>query len=79
MDADRHHDGDAGRSDRAIRALTDASGASPERVRDLFTVEFSRLERVARIRTYLHVLAAARVRAMLPRLTPEHEATRGAT
>lgn len=70
MDADSHDDGDAGRSDRAIRALTDASGASPERVRDLFTVEFSRLERVARIRTYLHVLAAAKVHTMLPRRTP---------
>ena len=71
MDADSHDDGDADRSDRAIRALTDASGASPERVRDLFTVEFSRLERHARIRTYLHLLAAVKVRAMLPRLTPE--------
>lgn len=71
MEADRHDDGDAGRSDRAIRALTDASGASPERVRDLFTVEFSRLERHARIRTYLHLLAAVKVRAMLPRLMPE--------
>lgn len=71
MEADSHDDGDAGRSDRAIRALTDASGASPERVRDLFTVEFSRLERHARIRTYLHLLAAVKVRAMLPRLTPE--------
>lgn len=71
MNADSRDDGDAARSDRAIRALTDASGASPERVRDLFTVELSRLERGARIRTYLHVLAAVRVRAMLPRLTPE--------
>lgn len=71
MNADSHDDGHAGRFDRAIRALTDASGASPETVRDLFTVEFSRLERVARIRTYLHVLAAVKVRAMLPRLTPE--------
>lgn len=58
-------DGDAARSERAIQALTDASGAAPEAVRDLFTVEFNRLERVARIRTYLHVLVTAKVRTML--------------
>lgn len=65
MSAVNREDGDAARSERAIRALTDASGASPEAVRDLFTVEFSRLERAAKIRTYLHVLATARVRTLL--------------
>ena len=71
MNAVSHEDGDAARSERAIRALTDASGASPDEVRDLFTVAFSQLERVAKIRTYLHVLTTAKVRAMLPRAAPE--------
>lgn len=66
-----HGEGDAARSERAIRALTDASHASPEEVRDLFTLEFSRLERVAKVRTYLHVLATVKVRAMLSRAAPE--------
>lgn len=67
MNAVGHEDGDTARSERAIRALTDASGASTEKVRDLFTVEFSRLERAAKIRTYLHVLVTAKVRTMLLR------------
>lgn len=67
MSADGQSDGGAARSERAIRALTDAAGASHENVRDLFTVEFNRLERVAKIRTYLHVLTAANVRTMLCR------------
>ena len=71
MSAGGRGDGDADRAERAIRALTDASRASPEEVRDLFTVEFGRLERVAKIRTYLHVLATVRVRAMLSRAAPE--------
>lgn len=71
MNTRGHGDGDTARSERAIRALIDASHASPEEVRDLFTVEFGRLERVAKIRTYLHVLATAKVRAMLPRAAPE--------
>lgn len=64
-------DGEAARSERAIRALTDASGAPPEEVRDLFSVEFNRLERIAKIRTYLHVLATANVRTMLLRTARE--------
>ena len=71
MSAVSREDGNAGRSERAIRALIDASGASPEEVRDLFTVEFSRLERVAKIRSYLHVLATANVRTMLSRAASE--------
>ena len=63
-------DGDAARSERAIRALTDASGASPDEVRELFTGEFSRLERGAKVRSYLHVLATFNVRAMLSRAAP---------
>ena len=71
MNAASHDDGDGARSERAIRTLTNASGASPEEVRDLFTIEFSRLERAAKIRTYLHVLAMAKVRTMLSRTAPE--------
>ena len=71
MSAFSREDGDAARSERAIRALTDASGASPQEVRDLFTVEFNRLERVAQIRSYLHVLATANVRTMLSRTASE--------
>jgi len=64
-------DRDAARSERAIRTLIDASGASPTKVRDLFTIEFSRLERVATVRTYLHLLATAKVRTMLTRAALE--------
>ncbi len=71
MSAVSHEDADAARSERAIRALTDASGAPPDEVRELFTVEFNRLERVAKIRSYLHVLATANVRAMLSRTSPD--------
>lgn len=76
MNAVSHEDADAARSERAIRALTDASGASPEEVRDLFTVELSRLQRVAKIRSYLHVLATANVRTMLSRAASEPSTTR---
>jgi hypothetical protein len=62
-----HDDGDDARAERAIRSLAESSDASPEEVRDLFTVEFSRLERFAKVRMYLHVLATANVRALLSR------------
>lgn len=67
MSAGSETDRDPARSERAIRTLADASGASPEKVRDLFTAEFTRLERVAKIRTYLHVLTTVNVRTMLSR------------
>lgn len=67
VNAGSRGDGDAARSERAIQSLIDASDTSPEEVRDLFKVEFSRLERVAKVRTYLHVLATAKVRAFLHR------------
>lgn len=79
MNAGSHEDGDAARSESAIRSLTDASGASPEEVRNLFTVEFSRLERVAKVRKYLHVLAAANVRAMLFRKRARNGHARGSS
>ena len=65
MNAGSRDDADPARSERAIRTLADASGASPEKVRDLFTAELARLERAAKIRTYLHLLATVRVRTML--------------
>lgn len=65
MNAIRHDDGDAAKSERAIQSLANVSDASPEEVRALFTVEFSRLERTAKFRKYLHVLTTANVRAML--------------
>ena len=67
MNAIRHDDGDAARSERAIQSLANASDASAEEVRALFTVEFRRLERTAKVRKYLHVLTTANVRAMLSR------------
>src|ERR1700756_2123566 len=79
MNAGNHDDGDAARSERAIRSLSDASGASPEEVRDLFTVEFSRLARVAKVRKYLHVLTAANVRAMLSRARVRNGHARGSS
>lgn len=67
MNASSRDDREAARSERAIRNLIDASGAPPEKVRDLFKREFGRLERVAKVRSYLHVLATAKVRTMLSR------------
>lgn len=61
------HDNDAVRQERAIRSLTDDSGASPDKVRGLFKVEFARLEQGAKVRRYLHVLTTSKVRAMLYR------------
>ena len=65
MNPGREDDGDVARSERAIQSLTDGSSASPKQIRDLFAVEFSRLERDAKVRKYLHVLATSNVRAML--------------
>lgn len=61
-------DGDVARSARAIRSLAEGSAASLQHVSDLFAAEFSRLEQNAKVRKYLHVLATAKVRAMLSRL-----------
>jgi hypothetical protein len=61
-------DGDAARSERAIRSLVDGSSASLQQVSDLFAAEFSRLQQNAKVRKYLHVLATANVRGMLSRI-----------
>ena len=61
-------DGDAAKSERAIRSLADGSSASLQHVSDLFTAEFSRLQQNAKVRKYLHVLATAKVRGILSRI-----------
>ncbi len=61
-------DGDAARSECAIRSLADGSSASLQHVSDLFAAEFSRLEQGANVRKYLHVLAQANVRGILSRI-----------
>ena len=58
---------EAARHERAISSLSDGTGASLAKVRVLFTQEFSRLELGAKVRSYLSVLTASSVRAMLPK------------
>jgi hypothetical protein len=50
-----------------MSSLCDVTGAPPAEVRSLFAQEFSRLELGAKVRSYLAVLAASNVRAMLRR------------
>jgi hypothetical protein len=58
---------EAVRHERAISSLRDRSGAPLVEVRRLFAQEFSRLELGATVRSYLAVLTASKVRAMLRR------------
>ena len=58
---------EAARHERAISRLHDRTGAPLVEVRRLFAQEFSRLELGAKVRSYLPVLAARNVRAMLNR------------
>jgi len=58
---------EAGRHERAITSLCDRTGAPLTVVRSLFAQELSRLELGAKVRSYLAVLTASNVRAMLPR------------
>ena len=58
---------EAARHERAISTLRDRTGAPLVEVRRLFAQEFSRLELGAKVRSYLPVLAARNVRAMLSR------------
>ena len=60
-------DNDVARREREIQCLTEGADASPEKVRGLFTREFARLERGAKVRKYLHVLTTSKVRAELRR------------
>jgi hypothetical protein len=58
---------EAVRHERAMSSLCDCTGAPLAEVRSLFAQEFSRLELGAKVRSYLTVLAASNVRAMLRR------------
>jgi hypothetical protein len=58
---------EAARHERAMGALCDRTAAPPVEVRRLFAQEFSRLERGAKVGSYLAVLTASNVRAMLRR------------
>lgn len=55
------------RHERAINSLRERTGAPLAEVRSLFADEFSRLELGAKVRSYLAVLTASNVRAMLRR------------
>jgi hypothetical protein len=63
FDADK----EAVRHERAVTSLCDRSGAPLAEVRSLFAQEYSRLELGAKVRSYLAVLAASKVHAMLRR------------
>jgi hypothetical protein len=56
---------DAAKRERAIRSLTDRASAPVEHVRRLFTGEFARLGRDAKVRKFLHILTTSNVRKML--------------
>ncbi len=56
---------EAVRHERAMSSLCDRTGAPLAQVRSLFVQEFARLELGAKVRSYLGVLAASHVRAML--------------
>lgn len=58
---------EAARHERAISSLRDRTGTPLVEVRRLFTQEFSRLELGAKVRSYLSVLTASNVHAMLRR------------
>jgi hypothetical protein len=58
---------EAVRHERAMSALCDRTGAPLTKVRSLYAQEFSRLELGAKVRSYLEVLTARKVRAILRR------------
>ena len=58
---------EAVRHERAMSSLSDRTGAPLAEVRNLFAQEFTRLELGAKVRSYLTILTAANVRAMLSR------------
>lgn len=59
------HSIEAARHERAISTIAEAGNASLEKIRGLFAKEFARLEKGAKVRTYLHALAVANVRAQV--------------
>ena len=60
-------DKEAVRHERAVTSLCDRTGAPHAKVRSLFAQEYSRLGLGAKVRSYLAVLTASNVRAMLRR------------
>jgi hypothetical protein len=60
-------DKEAVRHERAVTSLCDRTGAPRAKVRSLFAQEHSRLALRARVRSYLAVLTASNVHAMLSR------------
>jgi Protein of unknown function (DUF3562) len=56
---------EAARNERVIGSVRDRTGAPLAVVRSLFAQEFSRLELGAKVRSYLAVLTASNVRAIL--------------
>jgi hypothetical protein len=58
---------ESARNERIIASLGDRTGVPLAVVRGLFAREFSRLELGAKVRSYLSVLTASNVRAMLRR------------
>jgi Protein of unknown function (DUF3562) len=60
-------DKEAVRHERAVTSLCDRTGAPLAEVRSLFAQEFARLELGAKVRSYLSVLTASNVHAMLRR------------
>jgi hypothetical protein len=59
------HSIEAARTERAIHTIAETGNASLEKIRGLFAEEFARLEKGAKVRTYLHALAVANVRAQV--------------
>ena len=55
------------RRERAVSSLSDRTGTPLAEVRSLFAQEFAALELGARVRAYLTVLTASRVRTKLRR------------
>lgn len=55
------------RHEHALSSLCERTGAPLAEVRHLFAQEFTRLEPGAKVRSYLAVLTAFKVRAMLRR------------
>lgn len=55
---------DPSADERAIRSLSDRTGASVAEIRALFSQEFARLELGAKIRSYLPALTASNVRSL---------------
>jgi hypothetical protein len=67
MNSPFESDKEAVKHERAVSSLCDRTGAPLAEVRSLFAQEFSRLELGAKVRSYLAVLTASNVHAMLRR------------